>query len=64
MLIEIGIEENILLFADGSKYVFPADQQTTPSRIANAILVRLSCLEESKSTVHLMFNHTCLSYKN
>lgn len=63
MLIDTGSEKNILLFADGSQYVFRADQQTTSSRIANAILVRLGCVELSKSTAHLIFNHTCLSYK-
>jgi len=56
MFAELGDFLDILMFANGQKFVFPAIEKGTPSRLANAILVQLKCLETSTSTMYFTFN--------
>ena len=48
MIAEVGSDLNIQLFATDSQYIFPASAETTPNDVANAILVHLGCIRESK----------------
>ena len=53
MVAEVGSDMNIQLFATDSQYVFPASEETTPTGVANAILVRLGCILERKSPLDI-----------
>ena len=53
MFAEVGSDMNIQLFATDSQYVFPANEETTPIGVANAILVRLGCILERKSSLDM-----------